>query len=334
MARNGSPSNDAVKVENGLHAFERVCCGVLVQDDFSTDELDTAEWRVFQEDPGIAVSVRPGQLRLCGTTTNEHGLHAVGVVSRAFAEADVVLVASIRPVSGIVEEAEGAEGYHVQLGGAGLKHYYQVTFGRSEKGPTGWFIRYVDNKGHVQIDTSKAARLMNEEFIYNEVVIEREAANGYTRGWLVSGNSSEQKVIELAAPRSVAMAACEAQLSMTTTRVGAKREMQVSRVRLYRRPEGAPLVCCVTDSSGGAPANVVIQVVAGDGQTLLGQNKTDSDGIARITLKPPSWALFPQPATIKVIRRAAEVGRAVVSPAASGGVFPGDVWSATLGPES
>jgi len=317
--------------DDGIARIERVVCGALFSDSFSRGVLDENLWTVIRQDPGLKVTAREEQLRIWGTTTNEHGPHTTGVVSRPFAETDVVVVASIRPASGLLESDKGTEGYHVKLNCPVLHHYYQLSFGCPQEGAPGWFACYVDEKGRLKPDEPRIERLMNEEFIYVNVVIEHEAASGYARAWIVAGEGKERRVLPVASRRTVAMAAAGVEITLTTTLVGVERDMQVRAVRMYRRQENAPLVCAVSLASGAALANAVVQVTALDGKTMIGQGTTGSDGIARIVLKGDASTLFPVPVIFKFLRQAREVARATVcSVDGENGVYPADVWAVVL----
>ena len=321
----------SVRHHGEIARIERVVCGALFSENFSSGVLDERLWTVVRRDPGLNVAAREEQLRLWGTTTEGHGLHTAGVASRPFAETDVVAVASIRPASGLLETSDGAEGYHLQLNGPVLDHYYQVSFGRSREGASGWFARYVDETGKLKLDEPRVERLMNEEFIYVDIIIEHEAVSGYARGWIAAGEGHERRMIPVGSRRVVAMAAASVEVSLTTTLDGVQRDMQVRSARMYRRKENAPLVCSVTLTSGAALENAVVQLTAPDGKTMIGQGTTGSNGIARIVLKSKPLTLFPVPVIFKILRQAREVARAAVrSMDGEGGVYPGDVWAVVL----
>jgi len=320
-----------LKHDGQIADIRRVVRGALFSETFSEGVLNEKLWQPLRKDPGLKVSALAGQLRFWGTTTNEHGLHTTGVVSHPLTETDVVAVASIRASSGVLEDANGAEGYHVQLVDGAMNRYYQVTFGRSRGNEPGWFVRYVDDKGVPRVDPARSERLMNEEFTYVDIAIERDGDSGYATGWIIAGEEDECRIIAVGSPRALAMAAVSLQVSMTTTLVGVKREMQVRSARMYKRHQNTPLVCSVADSTGAAAPNVIIQVTRLDGKTLLGQGATSANGIAKIMLKPNRLTLFPTPVIFKILRQAREIARATVRRVdGENGIYPGDVWAVTL----
>ena len=302
--------------------------GVLIADDFNEAKLDASTWRIWQQDAGLTVEQKEGELVISGRTGKargaapEAGHRFTGIVSqKRFAPPDAVLLAKLK-VPGGLKAAAGLERYMVHFCGAVPDYYTELVLGRERDGRRGWWVLSSSQYERAADLTPVAVETWNpgEPQL---VKIEYDSAAQVSRAWMRGGNGEWRLIGE---PQQLFLSAVQVELKVNIPQNGVETEARFDDCRLYRKPESAPVKILVhkLPSPGYVFPGVTVSLYRDDGVTLAGKGVTDRNGT--VSLQLSSREIYPMGGWIHLEWNGQDLGRARVPAAGVQGIYPGDLW--------
>jgi hypothetical protein len=297
--------------------------GALLADDFNGQNLDTATWRVWQQDAGLSVEQKNGELVVSGRTGKPHGISPearhrfTGIVSkRRYLPSAAVLLAKFR-VPGGLKAAAGLERYMVHFCAHVPDYYTEMIFGREPDGRRGWFYSSASPYGY---RSSTAGQWNPDE--YQLVRIEHDSARQVSRAYVRAGGAWRPA----GEPQKLFISAVQVELKLNIPQDGLAVEARFDDCRLYPSPQAAPVRILVykVPTPGFVFPSVSVRLLREDGQTVIGAGITDAGGICTLVL--PSELAYPIGGWLQLHWNGQDLGRARIPARGVQGLYPGDLW--------
>lgn len=313
--------------------------GALIAEDFDGPALDMDLWRIWQEDVGLAVEQKQGNLVISGRTGKVREISKfppkrfTGLVSKArFFPPDAVLVAKMK-VPGGIKSSSGLERYMVHYCGATPDYFTEVIFGRDLHGWSGWsFIArslyaYYEFGDVTQAPEDYLPELVGERNPddWQLVKIDYDSSTQTSRGYLWAPSAVAWH--RIGKPQHLFLSSVQVELKVNIPQDDLNVEVRFDDCRLYRKPETTPvriLVYKQPQPPGFVFPGVSVRLYEANGRTLIGKGVTNHNGVCSISLS--SRLTYPIAAVIKIDRGEESLGSAEIRSSGVQGLYPGDLW--------
>jgi hypothetical protein len=313
--------------------------GALLADSFDGTQLDGNVWFrpnwMAEHNPFLAVGVQNGRLLISGFSHPAGKEHQyVGIMSKYFREADVVLVARMRTQSSY--EKEGRIRHMVHLCSGDWPDFFtEISFGRISTGPPQWFTGYRSKigeyPGYTEYLEPTHSATGREAVEWHTVVLEHDGTTGKTQNYLIVG----QDWNPIGPPQTLRFNHTHIELKVDVSAIDTPVWMEVDDVRLYLNPAHNPTTIVVSsrviqNRSEFPIENLKVRILEEDSRRLLGEAMTDEGGQARVFLRTDT--VYPVAATIEVWDNTREVLRSKIPGGGVRGLYPVDVWELSIPP--
>ncbi len=240
----------------------------------------TPDWKTWNADPGITVGVIDGALHVRGTSTHASGHNFNGFLSAPIAATDVVVIADVSCVAQDPDAAastdDGREALAmVHLCGTSPDWFHEAAFEPASAGGLAWTHRARSTGKTVARAPASPARSFR-------VKLAHDSATELGRAWIDAGQGWE----EIGAGLTVPLPSVKLELKANLIGPGLSVDTSFDNVRLYPRPEVAPVRLLAFVGGRGDAADLALDVHLGDEAAPWMSTTLDRFGRARFTLPP------------------------------------------------
>jgi len=301
---------------------------VILRDDFNSGEWGEG-WRgEWVQDRNLRVYCEDGRLRVKGISgdpvpvcADHHEFRFTGLVSKQSADRDVVLACKMQVLTPLPNGKTRVR-YLVHLCGAQPDYFFDTGMAHEPDGREGWLHVPIAHGFPFSHDHDYPYVSFEEIPFGGEhtVVVEHDAETKLTRGYVVDGGGWHP----LGEYRAY-LATTQVELKVDVPYDGVEVDVAYNDVRIYARPQNAPVrFVVIRPPFPGFPFADLDVVFRDESGATIAEGKTDRDGEAALLF--PSDRLYPMGGEAEFSLNGESIGLARIESHGVDGLYPGDIW--------